>query len=118
MRRRTWVSIIDQRALNQIMIFTKNCPVHASLHACVFIRAMRSALHMSQRQLARRSGLTQCQITRLEGGSGGVELDTLRRVFDTMFCDLLILPRPPKRPGDALVERRLETNRWRRAWDD
>jgi hypothetical protein len=31
-------------------------------------------------------------------------------LFAAMFCDLLVLPLPRKRPGDALAERLLESS--------
>lgn len=82
------------------------------------MRALRSALRMSQAQLSRRCGVPQAHIARLEAGSVDVQLATLRRLFDAMFCDLLILPLPRQRPGDALAERELEKPAGRRrAWD-
>lgn len=118
MRKKTAVSIVHQRALNQIMIYTSRAPAQALLEPAVFLRALRSALRMSQCQLARRSGLTQPHVALLEKGEDGVRLATLRRIFDAMFCDLLIIPRPRKRPGDAVAERRLENRRWHRIWND
>ena len=112
------MSIVHQRALNQVMIYTSRAPAQSCLPPAVFLRALRSALRMSQRQLARRSGLTQPHVARLENGEDGVQLATLKRLFDAMFCDLLVLPRPRKRSGDAVAERRLENRRRHRIWND
>lgn len=73
---------------------------------------------MSQAQLARRSGVAQAHIARLEVGAIDPKLATMQRLFDAMFCDLLILPRPRKRPGDALAEQELEKQDGHRAWED
>lgn len=118
MRKKTAVSIVHQRALNQVIIYASRAPAQTFLDPAIFIRSLRSALRMSQRQLARRSGLTQPHVALLEKGEDGVQLATLRRLFDAMFCDLLVLPRPRKRPGDAVAERRLENRRWHRIWND
>jgi transcriptional regulator with XRE-family HTH domain len=73
---------------------------------------------MSQAALARRSGLPQAHIARLETGKTDVQIPTLQRLFAAMFCDLLVLPLPRKRPGDALAERLFE-NPWTRGiWED
>ncbi|MBI4678845.1 MAG: helix-turn-helix domain-containing protein, partial [Elusimicrobia bacterium] len=77
-------------------------PSAAQAPPAVLVRALRSALRMSQAQLARRCAVPQPHIARLEAGKCGVQMDTLRRIFDAMFCDLLILPLARKRPSDAL----------------
>ena len=72
---------------------------------------------MSQAQLSRRCGVPQPHIAILESGKIDARLSTLRRLFDAMFCDLLIVPRPRKRPSDVLAERELERPALRGAWD-
>ncbi len=61
-------------------------------------------MRMSQQKLSIRCGIDQAEISRIERGGTSPRLDTLRRLFDGLFCDLLILPRPRKRPTDALGE--------------
>lgn len=90
------------------MILAGRLPPFRRLETAVLIRATRSALRMSQKQLALRSGLTRVYLTRLEAGSIDAKTGTLRRVFSSLFCDLLILPLPRRRLGDALAERDLE----------
>jgi transcriptional regulator with XRE-family HTH domain len=72
---------------------------------------------MSQTSLAHRSGVPQAHIARPESGKLDARLSTLRRLFDAMFCDLLVVPRPRKRPSDALAEQELERPRLRTPWD-
>jgi transcriptional regulator with XRE-family HTH domain len=72
---------------------------------------------MSQARLARRCGIPQAHIARLESGKLDIQLSTLRRLFDAMFCDLVVVPRPRKRPNDALAEQELERPRLRTPWD-
>jgi transcriptional regulator with XRE-family HTH domain len=118
MGKRTEASIIQRRALNQGLIYASHVPAQVIANPAVFVRALRSALHMTQAQLARRSGVTQAHIAQLETGAIDLRIDTVRRLFDAMFCDLMILPRARKRPGDALAERKLEGRFRRRIWDD
>ena len=117
MGRRTAVSIVHQRTLNQALLYARGAPTQARHEAAVFLRALRSALRMSQAQLARRSGVAQPHIASLEAGTIDPQLTTLRRLFDATFCDLLFVPRPRKRPSDAFAERRLERPDWLPAWD-
>jgi transcriptional regulator with XRE-family HTH domain len=73
---------------------------------------------MSQAHLARRCGIPQAHIARLEAGTADIQLTTMRRLFDAMFCDILILPRSRKRPSDAVAERALEKPFKNKIWDD
>ena len=68
--------------------------------------------------LSRRSGVPQAHIARIEAGAPSVQLATLRRLFNAMFCDLLVLPLARKRPSDALAERELERFVGQGPWDD
>lgn len=111
MGRLTRVSIIHRRALNQVMLYTGRAPAQAFLGPHVLVRALRSALRMSQAHLARRCGIPQAHLARLESGAIDVQLKTLRRLFDALFCDVLILPKPRTRPGDAIAERDLDKPR-------
>ena len=62
-----------------------------------WIKALRESLAMSQADLARRMGLTQAAVAAMERSeaSNKIQLDTLRRVADTMDCDLVytLVPR-------------------------
>jgi predicted DNA-binding mobile mystery protein A len=62
-----------------------------------WIRAVRDALGMTTRQMARRMGISQPAISQLERSeaSGVIQLDTLRRAADALDCDLLyaLVPR-------------------------
>ena len=99
------------------MLYAGRAPAQAGLGVAVYVRALRSALRMSQAQLSRRSGVPQPHIVALEARQIDPRLRTLRRLFDAMFCDLIVVPRPRKRPGDAFAERRLEKPDYLPAWD-
>ena len=116
MGRTTQVSIVHRRALNQAMIYASHVPERAVIDPSHMARALRSALRMSQEQLARRCGLPRAHIARLEAGAVDVRLATMRRIFAAMFCDMLVLPRPRQRPSEALAARRLEQLVGLNAW--
>lgn len=59
---------------------------------------------MTQTQLARRIGIPQSHIAKIEGGKVDVQLNTLRRLFEALNCDLTVLPSPRKPPEDLLAE--------------
>lgn len=116
MGRLTQGRLRERRALNKAMLFVKTAPNSILEPPPVFLRALRATLRMSQAQLAHRSGLAQSHIAAIEAGRGDVQLGTLRRLFDAMFCDLLILPMPRKRPSDAVGERLVDNPD--RPWED
>lgn len=108
MPRLTEAPLVQRQELNEIILYTSRAPGKAGRAPAVLVRALRSRLKMSQADLARRARMTQAQVARVESGKVDVQVSTLKRLFDAMFCDLLILPKPRKRPGDALADRRLE----------
>ncbi len=52
----------------------------------------RAELGMSQAELARRSGVSKADISRLERGKANPTLGTLRKVLDELQLDLQVLP--------------------------
>jgi len=58
--------------------------------------ARRNELSMSQRKLARLTGMHQPAICRLERGDRGVSIGTLFKVANALNMDLLISTRPRK----------------------
>jgi DNA-binding XRE family transcriptional regulator len=107
MGRFTQVPLPHRQALNATFVFTSKAPAKARRDPATYMRALRVELRMTQAALAKRAGMTQAQIDRLEKGRVDAQLGTWRRVFDAMFCDLLVVPRARKRPGDAVAEQRL-----------
>ena len=114
--RRTRVSIIHQRWLNQAINYAARCPEGMPLEPRILVRALRSALRMSQTVLARRSGVAQAHIARWETGNTDIRLHTLQRLLHAMFCGLMVLPLPHKRPGDALAEQQLKHPWTHKVW--
>lgn len=56
------------------------------------IRLLRKRLHMTQKQLAMRSGVPQSFISRLESGDQEPTLKTLRKLFTSLSCSLVVIP--------------------------
>lgn len=115
MGRLTEGKVEEKRVLNKTMIFLANAPEALYSPPSVFLRALRGTLLMSQERLAMRSGVAKSHISAIESGKIDVQLGTLRKLFDAMFCDLLIIPKPRKRPTDVIGERIVDHGR-RRPW--
>ena len=56
------------------------------------IAMIRNQLKMSQRVLAKRAGVPQSTISNLEKSKKQPNLATLKKVFQALFCDLIIIP--------------------------
>lgn len=54
------------------------------------ITLIRSQLRMSQRSLAKRAGVPQATISRIETHNFEPNVSTLKKILDAMECDLLI----------------------------
>jgi DNA-binding XRE family transcriptional regulator len=115
MGRFTRISLPHRQALNATLVYTSRAPEKARRDPAAYLRALRVELRMSQAVLARRAGMTQAQIDRLEKGRADARLGTWRRVFEAMFCELLVVPLARRRPGDAVAEQRL-SRAWARPW--
>ncbi len=98
-------SVVQLQAINELIRFVARAPKAAAHPTGFYLRALRGKLRMSQAQLARRSAIDQGQIARIELGQVEAELKTLRKLFGSLFCDLLIIPKPRQHLGDALADR-------------
>lgn len=57
------------------------------------IRALRASFHMTQTQLAKRAGLPQSHLARVESGKVDPQLNTLRKIMSALYCEVLFVPR-------------------------
>jgi DNA-binding transcriptional regulator YiaG len=108
MGKRTRLSLPHRQAANKTLVFTKAAPSAAALPPHVYVRAIRTALRMSQEQLAHRAGTAKSLVAQVESGKTNVGVETLRKLFDAMFCDPLVVPKARKKPTQALAERLIE----------
>ena len=74
-----------------------------------WIRAIRQALGMTTRQLARRMGIAQGSLTAMEASeiSGSIRLDTLRKAAAAMNCSL-VYALVPNAPLEEIVREQAE----------
>lgn len=56
------------------------------------IKLIRSQLGMSQMTLAKRAGVPQSTVTRIESGKSEPNLSTLHKILGAISCNLLIAP--------------------------
>lgn len=56
------------------------------------IKSIREQLGMSQRALAKRAGVPQSTVSRIEQGQRDVTLSTLQKILGAISCDLAIAP--------------------------
>ncbi|MBI5884381.1 MAG: helix-turn-helix domain-containing protein [Elusimicrobia bacterium] len=71
---------------------------------------------MTQRQLAGRAGVSQGNLALIEKGHFEPRLANLRKLFDALCCDLVVLPIPRKRVSALVAEKTLGVPT-RRMWD-
>ena len=100
-----WIPIGHRRALNRLLISGGAPPAAVRLAPGQWVRTMRVALRMTQAQLARRARVTQPHVALIESGKVDPGVATLRVIFDALFCDLVVLPIPRRRPGDIVFDR-------------
>ena len=94
--------------MNKTLLFTQNAPSATGHAPHVYLRTIRATLKMTQAQLAKRTGIAKSHVAQIEAGAANVGVRTLTRLFDAVFCDLLIIPKARKKPTQALAERELE----------
>ena len=61
-----------------------------------WIRTLRGYLRMTQRDLAKRANISQPHLVAIESGKTDPQIGTLRRVYEALYCDLAVEPRPRK----------------------
>ena len=79
---------------------------HITCHSMV--RMVRNRLGMTQEQLARRVGLPQSHIAKIESGQVDIQISTMKRIFKALQCAPIMLPRPIKEIDALVRDRALE----------
>ncbi|HSW86741.1 MAG TPA: helix-turn-helix domain-containing protein [Rhabdochlamydiaceae bacterium] len=62
------------------------------LHIGAFIKSIRIQLGMPQKALAKRAGVLQATISRVEQNPKNVNLSTLQKILNALSCDFVIAP--------------------------
>jgi len=78
------------------------------------LRAARRSRRISQRELARRTGVAQPTIARIEAGSADPRLGTLERLLDACGYVIEALPRPGEGVDRSQIRELLELTPRRR----
>ncbi|MBI4370758.1 MAG: helix-turn-helix domain-containing protein [Elusimicrobia bacterium] len=66
----------------------------------VVIKALRGELGLTQARLARRAGMPQSHLAKIETGTVDMRLSTLDKILGAMFCDAVLVPRLRKKPRE------------------
>lgn len=69
-----------------------------------YVKLIRRQLRMSQQILAKRAQVPQPMISRIEQGKSEPTLSTLSKIFDTLFCEIVIAP-ILKEPVDTILQK-------------
>ena len=77
-----------------------------TLSYSALIRMVRDKLFMTQAQLAKRAGVHQSHIAKIEIGKMHPRLDTLEKILKALHCNLLLVPKPVQ-DLDAIIHERI-----------
>ena len=77
-----------------------------TLSYSTLIRMIRDKLFMTQAQLAKRAGVPQSHIAKIEIGKMHPRLDTLEKILKALHCNLLLVPKPVQ-DLDAIIHERI-----------
>ena len=99
------VPIRERRALNQLLLYTARAPKTPHPPLGTQVCALRSALHMTQAQLAARAKVPQSYLAVIESGKTDLKLSTLRKIVSALQGDLIIAARFRKTPEEMVAER-------------
>ena len=102
------LSLSQKRALESWTKSLKKLPKELkALHISSLIKLYRKRLCMTQRQLAKRAGVTQPFIAKLERGSGEISTATLKKIFSALYCELIVVAMPLV-DMDKIIEQQAE----------
>ena len=73
----------------------------------ILLRLLRKRLRMTQKQLAKRVGIPQSYIAKIESGAKNPTLNTLDKIFRALDCSLTFLIIAQETP-DQMLERQAE----------
>jgi len=71
----------------------------------VLVRALRKRLRMNQRQLAKRVGVPQSYIAKIESGAKKPTLETMEKVLRGLYCSYAIILIPEVDLDDVIQKR-------------
>jgi transcriptional regulator with XRE-family HTH domain len=83
------------------------------MSASELLREARRHAHLTQRELAERTGVPQASIARMEGGTTVPRFDTLERLLDACGVEIRTVARPDG-IDRSLIRARLAMTPWER----
>jgi len=101
--RKNLLTIVDDIALSQLQ--GASSPRRTDLTPGDWIRILRTYLRMTQAEVAKLAQITQPNLAAIESGKADPRVSTLRRIYQSMRCDLSVEPRPQKPLGEILRAR-------------
>lgn len=69
-------------------------PDLAKLEFPQLVRLLRGRLGITQEVLAKRAGMPQSYVGKLESGKVSPSLKMMERIFSALSCELVLVPRP------------------------
>lgn len=98
--RKNLLTIVDDIALSRLQ--GASSPSKTELNPGDWIRILRKYLRMTQAEVAKLAQITQPNLAAIESGKADPRVSTLRRIYQSMCCDLSVEPRPQKPLGEIL----------------
>jgi transcriptional regulator with XRE-family HTH domain len=106
------LSVRSKVIMDRLIFYGKKLPERTEEFAPhIIIRSIRNALRMTQAQLAKRVGLPQSHLAKIETGKVDIQLNTLRRILRAMHCETFVLPKFEKTPLPSVARRIQEVTR-------
>jgi transcriptional regulator with XRE-family HTH domain len=89
-------TIVEKLLLNALFQLAANYKIELQQKASfsTLITLLRRRLRMSQRTLAKRAKIPQATVSRIESGKTTPSLGTLEKIFNALFCEIVIIPLP------------------------
>jgi len=98
--KRKRLNIVDEIALSRLDLTTNQSITQPSYGD--WIRILRTRLRMSQADLAERAHVSQSHLAGIEGSKIDPQVSTLKRIFDALSCNMVVVPSPKKPIDDFL----------------
>lgn len=70
--------------------FVKKVITKTSLQLAFYIAKTREKMKLSQTQLSKKTGITQCDISRIEGGVANPTIETLSRICEALNLEIKV----------------------------
>lgn len=91
------IRVAERHFLNQLTKISETLTSGNKQVSPGFLVALiRKRLRMTQQMLAKRAKLPQSMISRIEANKVEPSIKTLKKIFDALYCDVVMVPIPRK----------------------